>query len=136
MSLSELFTLATRPTPNLQKGKTRLEEKVEKDAAADQAWALCLRVVDARDGLKCRCCHHRVVVTLELDPKRSEHHHLVKRRKEKALLTDSRNVIRVCLRCHQKLEKRLLHPIGKAVHMFELNGKKYLNADRPLVFAA
>jgi hypothetical protein len=120
---------------DFSKGKTRLEVKVEKVAAAEIAWTLCKKAVDLRDGLRCRCCKRRLVVTLELKPWRSEHHHLVKRRKEKALLTDPRNVIRVCLRCHKQLEAHEREPFGKATDMFTLNGTRVLNADRPLTFS-
>lgn len=135
------------PTLNGQPGRacpkpsmTRLDEKVDKDAKADKAWDDCKKTVDKRDGIKCRCCKQRTVVTIELDPKRSEHHHIVKRRKEKGLLTDPRNVIRVCLKCHQKLEKHQLSIIGKAADMFEYpvgSGKFHLNADsKELKFVA
>ncbi len=84
-----------------------------------------------RDAGKCRVCKKPVVKTIALDPKRAEHHHLCKRRKEKALLLDPRNVILVCLRDHQRLEKHDLIPAG--AH-FEFNGKFFLDADTPLTF--
>lgn len=124
------------PKPSM----SRLDEKVEKDAKADKAWDECKKAVDKRDGMKCRCCKQRMVVTIELDTKRSEHHHIVKRRKEKGLLVDQRNVLRVCLRCHQKLEKHKLTIVGKQADMFEFpdgSGKYFLNADsKELKFVA
>ncbi len=136
MPISTLQTLseAVQTYRANSKGKSRLEVKVEKGKASDKAWEDCKRIVDKRDGMKCRFCGVRVVRTLELDPKRAEHHHIARRAKEKALLTDPRNVVLVCLACHQKLTKHLTQIIGRAVDMFEHAGKKFLSADKPLQF--
>ncbi len=113
------------------KGPTKLDIKVLKVKTTMSRWNDCRAIVDKRDGGKCRVCKKPVVKTIALDPKRAEHHHLCKRRKEKALLTDARNVILVHLSCHQKLEKHDLIPVG--AH-FELNHAFFIDADAPLTF--
>lgn len=140
MGVPDLLTLdqvaALRAGKPIPKGPGRLERKEAKDKASDKAWDACTRAVDVRDGKKCRCCKHKVEKVIELTPKRAEHHHIVRRRKVAALRTDVRNVLLLCFRCHEKVTKHQLHIIGKASEMFELDGQKYLNADKPLRFVA
>lgn len=123
---------ATRRAVPKYEMKSRLDAKVEKTKNADKAWDECKKAVDARDAGKCRICRKKVVKTIAFDPKRAEHHHLVKRRKEKALLTDQRNVLLVHLACHEKAERSKIHPIQKASDMFALNGTSFVNADNPI----
>lgn len=120
---------AIRRRNGFQKGATRLEEKVVKDKSDDRAWADCCKAVDKRDGEICRCCKRKTVRTLELLPNRGEHAHIVRRRKVKALMFDSRNVLKLCLACHQKFDKHQIEVVGKAADQFELDGVRYLNAD-------
>ena len=64
MRLQNLPTLATRPTPKLSKGTSRLdtaEDARKQDERLLKQWK---RLVRLRDGKICRCCKRKVVVTL------------------------------------------------------------------------
>lgn len=140
MGVPDLLTLAQvealrRQGGPIEKGKTRLEVKESREADTDKAWEECKRTVDKRDRMRCRCCGRKVVKTIELQGNRAEHHHIVRRKKEPKLLTDARNVMLLCLECHQKVTRHKLHIVGKASSLFEFNGQKYLNAyDKALEF--
>lgn len=125
---------ALRRGKPLAKGKTRLEEKEAKASNDDKSWRECLRIVDARDKHKCRACKRKTEKTLTLCKEREEHHHLVRRRKVKALMFDARNVVTLCAECHSKVTRNQLAPIGKAAHMFDLGTQKFLNADYPITW--
>jgi hypothetical protein len=129
--LSNLPTLAEmRARPRAQpKGQSRIEAKVEKDKSGEKAAEAYRAEVWKRDGGRCRCCGRVVVKSLELRPDRGEVHHLTRRAKVKALLTDPRNGILVCLLpCHQGLTHHEISIVGKAADMFELAGTKFLDA--------
>lgn len=113
---------------------TRLDEKTAKDVDDTKAWEACKKRVDKRDKYQCRKCERKVVYTLELQGNRAEHHHLARRAKEPALLTDERNVLLVCCACHQQITRRRWHIIGTAAQMFTHAGQRYLDARKPLQF--
>lgn len=114
---------------------TRLETKTAEDRKAKTDWEACKKRVDKRDKYQCRKCERKVVYTLELQANRAEHHHIVRRTKERALLTDDRNIVLLCHACHEKVTHSRLHIVGLAANMFKLpNGKRYLNANKPLTF--
>lgn len=80
----------------------RLVDRTAARRRADHAWAVCKRIVDARDGYKCRACGRHVRRTLTLCPERAEHHHLVSRRLlPRALHTNPQVVVLLCAWCHQ-----------------------------------
>lgn len=121
-----------RRRPNA-KLRSRLDEKValKRDTARlDIAFRL---KVWRRDAGKCRVCGVTVKRTLELDPKRGEVHH-VARRDNRAVKFDARNGLLVCGTCHEALTRYRLQVVGTAVDTFIVDGKTYLNADRPLRF--
>src|SRR5688572_2283513 len=104
MPLSDLCTLATRPKPDLTKGKSRLQDK--KAAAA-------LEVVDERkfkkavwlrDKSHCRKCKRKVVKSIERIPNRGEVHHIHGRGWD--LRFEELTAILVCLECHEQLTGR------------------------------
>jgi hypothetical protein len=129
--LDALATLTKRPRRPCPKPEPRLTVRVAEIRKADRAWVQCCRIVDQRDGYKCRCCLRRVVKTLSLCTERLEHHHLEARSLMPALTNDPRNVITMCKSCHLKLTQHDLEPSG---HRFEFQGGHYLNADCPLIF--
>lgn len=133
--IEDLPTLVTRPRPNLAKPASRVEVKAAKDKSDDKAWDECKRIVWARDSGKCRHCGRVVVKTIELIPQRGEVHHIVRRAKAKALLTDPRNCLLVCLHpCHQGFTHHEIAILGRAKQTFTLDGKSYLDASQPLRF--
>ena len=135
MTIAKLPTLAQmdaeRRGKPIPKGVTRIARKVEADKASEKDAAAFRRAVWARDKV-CRCCGLKVIKTLALVPNRGEVHHLVRRSKAKALLTDRRNGILLCLEpCHRRVTTHDLVIVGHAVEMFTLEGNRYLNADKP-----
>jgi hypothetical protein len=112
---------------------TRLETKTA-DAKDDkhvlETWK---QAVKARDKSRCRVCGRKTVVTLALDPKRGEAHHIAGRA-DKAVRTDVRNGLHCCLLCHGKF-KHGLHVIATAAQMFTAsNGKRYIDCNQPVAF--
>lgn len=99
-----------------------------------QAWLECCAFVDQRDRYRCRCCGRRTRQTLTLCPERREHHHLVGRNVAPGLVCDPRNVITVCLECHDTLTRHDIRVEGCADSMFTSDGQQYLNADHRLHF--
>jgi len=134
--ICDLPTLADRPRQSIWKGPSRVEIKAAKDKSTDKAWEQCKAVVWKRDQGKCRCCGRVVVKSLELRPDRGETHHITRRAKAKALLTDPRNCLLVCLLpCHEGLTHHELAIIGTAKQTFKgEDGKTYLDASQPLKF--
>jgi len=127
--ISDLPTLETRPRPNLAKGTSRVEQKAAKDKTDDKAAEKFRDAVWRRDQGKCRCCGRVVVKSLELRPDRGEIHHLTRRAKAKALLTDPRNGILICLfPCHQAVTHHEISIVGPASAMFEFDGQRHLDA--------
>jgi len=128
MSLDDLCTLANRPTPNLQKGPTRLDA-AEADRKADEkaleAWKKGVR---ARDGKRCRCCARKVVVTLKLQASRAECHH-VTGRAHKPTRYDIRNGLQLCATCHQRIEHNEI--LIKSTQMFMIGNREYLDMTDP-----
>lgn len=128
---SNLPTLAevnARPRP-CPKGPSRVELKAAKDKSADRAWEECKAIVWRRDGGKCRRCGRHVVKSIELIPQRGEVHHIKRRAKVKALLTDPRNCLLVCLLpCHEGLTQNKFSIVGPESAMFEVSGHRYLDA--------
>ena len=121
---------AERRGKPIPKGVTRITRKVEADKASEKNAAAFRRAVWARDKV-CRCCGRKVIKTLAFVPNRGEVHHLVRRSKAKALLTDRRNGILLCLEpCHRRVTTHDLVIVGHAADMFTLNGQRYLNTDR------
>ncbi len=139
MSLSDLPTLAemdaARRGQPLTKGATRLATKtavVKSDAAQLRFWA---QAVKRRDHGRCRVCHVRTIVTVALDPKRGEAHHIVSRT-VKAVRVDPRNGLWVCLRCHSRFRGigGRLQAVATPAQHFVVNGVRYVNGDEPLTF--
>lgn len=138
VSLDSLPTVAemrARPRP-CPKPSARVVAKAAKDKSTDKAWEDCKAEVWKRDHGKCRSCGRVVVKTIELVPQRGEVHHITRRVKAKALLTDQRNCVLVCLHpCHEQLTHHETDVIGTARQVFTgPDGKTYLDASYPLKF--
>jgi len=138
MIIADLPTLAEmqaqrRAVPKYEMPTRDDERKVDTKAAAT-AWEACKKAVDVRDKFKCRACKRKVVKTLTRCPERAEHAHLVRRRKESALMTDSRNVLLLCHFCHEKFDRHKLSVIQTAGLMFQFDGHSFIDADHLLEF--
>jgi 5-methylcytosine-specific restriction endonuclease McrA len=79
---------------------TRLTDRTAKKRAEEQHWREVCRLVEIRDGFKCRACGRKVTKTLTLQEDRLEHHHV----KPLSLGGEDEtfNVACLCLRCHQQ----------------------------------
>lgn len=140
MGLHDLLTVdqaaALRIGKPILKGPTRLDEKTAADKDDAKLLLQVARDVRARDQGHCRVCKIRTLVTLELDPRRGECHHIVSRTCQ-AVRHDVRNCLHVCLKCHGRFKGRgvRLHVVGSAAHMFQTErGQWYLDASYPLEF--
>jgi len=116
-----------KPTP-------RLQERVQQRREAMRAWLVCCAAVDHRDRFICRCCGRTVRKTLTVCPERLEHHHIAARHVAPHLVTDVKNILAVCLSCHQKLTRHEMYIDGREEDMFVVEGKQFWNADCPLHF--
>ena len=132
--LDALPTLTDRAGHACPKPVRILDTRITQNRLADLAWHNCIRLVDERDGWRCRVCHGRVVKTLTVCPERAEHHHLVQRSRAPGLRADPRNVVLVCAIDHGRLTRHELEPFGLAADRFVVHARAYLNADAPLIF--
>jgi hypothetical protein len=113
---------------------TRSDERADKDRSSAKAWRECCRKVDLRDGDICQSCGCTTVRSLKLQPKRGEHAHIVRRRKEAAIMFDPRNVFKACHECHTKFDRHQLRIEQHRRDYFEYGGVAYVNADKPMRF--
>ena len=104
--------------------RTRHDDKAEKARKVKADRVTAYRLVDIRDGYKCRCCF-RFVSAANADPaRRSEHHHINGRVGKHAESTE--NICLLCRACHDlRHVKRTLVIVGNANQplTFELGGK-------------
>jgi hypothetical protein len=141
MSFADLPTLADLQARPRAVRKDRMPSRMDTKAQADQDDAKLLRRlaldVRARDLGICRVCGVQTVPTLELDPKRSECHHIVSRTC-KVTRYDIRNCLHLCLACHQKVTHHKLFVVGTAAQVFRvgkgITAKTYLDATCNLQF--
>lgn len=106
---------ASLPIGALQKSEleTRADDRAAKVRRTEADRRATYRLVELRDGMKCRACAIRVVKTLTVQGNRCEHHH-IRGRGAKDSETSS-NVCLLCLQCHElRHVKRLLHIAGNA----------------------
>ena len=78
---------------------SRLVERTEKRARVSRQRDETYRLVELRDGMRCRCCARRVVKTTALDRARLEHHHIRGRGRKDSETTA--NICVLCLECHE-----------------------------------
>lgn len=133
MSLADLCTLATRPTPNLAKSPhgTRLDQAEADRKADEKALETWKKAVRARDGKFCRCCKRKIVVTMTLQANRAECHHITGRA-HKPTRTDVRNGLQLCLGCHQKVERAEIQIVGSV--FFTIGNREYVDGSQPVTF--
>ena len=105
------------------KPKPRVLDKVEKRKSQEQAKREAYRLVDIRDGFKCRACGRRCVQTMELQPNRLERHHLVFRSLGGKF--HSSNLVTLDYWCHSLAQRHELIITGNAdqVLTFEKDGR-------------
>lgn len=93
--------------PKTVNGKTRHDERREKDTAEAANWRNVCRLVDTRDDHRCRVCKRRVVARAIDSRERGEHHHLIKRSQGGEDITA--NVVLLCVgKCHDDIHVRAL----------------------------
>jgi len=80
--------------------ETRLESKQRKGAALESARREAYRIVELRDGYRCRACARGVVRTAELRANRLEHHHVMGR--GSILYEATANICVLCKACHDE----------------------------------
>lgn len=98
---------------HLRKGEPLYAQRHQRKVAAEKALEACYAQVEARDGNKCRVTG-AYLQPGAVDPKvRREHHHLVKRSRDKILIDDPRNVILVSASAHRLITDGWLIVEGK-----------------------
>ena len=94
------------PLQKTQHGRTRRDEQRARSNAEKAAERECYRLVDLRDGRRCRVCGAAVVPGAVDGRQRAEHHHLTKRSQGGAHTPE--NVCTLCARCHDEIHVRAL----------------------------
>lgn len=98
-AFDHLPTLADRPSPDLSKGKSRLQDtkaEQKRELIDEQTFK---KAVWGRDKNRCRWCGRKVVKTIERVPERGEVHHLHGR--AGTLRFKERAAILLCLEHHE-----------------------------------
>ena len=125
---------ASRVGKPIEKGKSRLQQKVNdaKDERKEEAaWK---RAVWKRDGASCRWCARAVERRIDLAPNRGECHH-VSGRVVRAIRFDRRNGLLLCASCHERLTGKVAEKhVIESKHTFAVEGIRYVNADKPVRF--
>lgn len=134
-ALARLSTLADSSQRAYQKWEMdgRVAEKKVELVDEKKLEEACLKIVWKRDKHRCRVCDCHVIRSLARVPNRGEGHHLAGRA-DYAVKFDPRNRVLVCALCHEKLELLKLFIIATAKQMFRVNGKSYINGDKPIQF--
>ena len=139
MSMFNLPTLAQMSQQRRAEPKhamvSRLDVKSQarkEDDSAEDKWRKAVR---KRDGLKCRWCRRKVVVTMALVPERAEVHHLTPR-EHKPTRWDVRNAALLCTACHQRVTGAVGGEKATVIagRTFNLNGREYPDGSGPLNF--
>lgn len=136
MGLKDLYTLASRPAPNLQKSATpsRLQVKTAKDHADDKQLKVWRDQIIDRDDHTCRRCRCRVIRTLSLHPRRAECHH-VAGRDEQTVRYESRAGLLLCASCHEQVTGTVNNKVLiLGTVFFRKDGRKFINCDFPVIF--
>ena len=93
------------PLPKTVGGKTRAQEKRERDTADDRQQREVYRLVDARDEGRCRVCGRRVTPFAVDSRERAEHNHIILR--SRGGEDSTANVHLICAsRCHDDIHRR------------------------------
>ena len=80
------------------------------------------RLVDVRDGLKCRACGRSCVITLDALPNRWERHHV--RFRSLGGEDTSANIIGLCCLCHSEAQQHRLQIVGDADEALEFTNTR------------
>jgi len=107
---------------------SRLDQKSKKARKTEQDRRAAYRLVDIRDGYRCRCCTVKVSAHSPDLTKRLEHHHIRGRFGKDAETTA--NIVTLCKTCHDlRHVKRTLVITGNADQLltFSLGGKEWNN---------
>lgn len=96
---------AMRRGKPIEKGKTRLEIKVEKTPLTKIDEKDFKAEVWKRDGKRCRCCLRKVIKSIERIPNRGEVNHIHGRTGD--LRFEVRAAILMCLTCHERFTGRV-----------------------------
>jgi hypothetical protein len=92
--------------PKTVNGRSRGDERRERVAVDERRRRDAYRVVDVRDGRRCRVCRASVTPGAVDGRQRAEHHHLEYR--SRGGQHESRNVVLLCARCHDEIHVRAI----------------------------
>lgn len=114
------------PTRRQAKDTKASDDGRDERDAKTAVWAL--------DKGCCRWCRRKVERVGEPVDNRAEFHH-VSGRRVKAIRWDIRNLMLLCLGCHAKVTG-VINERWRIVskHLFDVDGKSYINARRPVQF--
>lgn len=131
--ISKLESLSDRPRMAMPKGKSRLEERVEKKPLTVVDEKAFKATVWKRDRDRCRCCGRKVRKCLERVPERGEVNHIHGRIGD--LRFEDRSAILLCCSCHEKVTGRVNEKVViEATKTFKIRDKEYTDARSPVVF--
>ncbi len=136
MSLRSLGTLvdAQRHRRATPKGPTRLQAKMAEKKLTLVDEKTFRGEVHKRDGLYCRCCGRKVIVTIAHVPERREVHHIHGRTGD--LRFEVRAAVQICLACHQKVTGRVgqARLVIVATRTFTTRQGTFTDATYPVLF--
>lgn len=132
-NLNALVTPATRPTPTLQKGPSRLQATKSQAQITVVNVRVFKREIWARDLGCCRKCGRKVIKTLARVPERGETHHLHGRTGD--LRFEVKCALLACCSCHEQLTGRVNEKwIAVGTRFWTLNGERVIDARFPVHF--
>lgn len=124
---------AARVGKPIPKGKTRLEEEIEKRPLVKVTEKDFKLEVWTRDTNRCRCCGRKVQKILGRVPERGEVHHIHGRRGD--LRFESKSALLLCLQCHERVTGRVNDKLVIVPSkFFEMRGEKYTDARHLVTF--
>ena len=119
MSIAGLPSRDERPLTQKWQEKSRVDVRLEKDAADEAAWRAVCKAVDTRDRRICRCCGKRSDPEATGLTVRGHRHHIVYR--SAGGLDESSNLVTLCAKCHNDEHKDRLR--------FAVDGGPYVGID-------
>jgi len=102
--------MAFIPVPKIKPGgKSLAESRAAKKSAADKALAACYKLVDLRDGRRCRVTGVQLTPLADSPRRRLERHHMRPRSTAPSERHNPANVITISQHVHQQIHAQRLH---------------------------
>lgn len=133
--VADLPTLETRPRPNLQKGKSRLEVEMVAKPDEKKLEKQFREKVRQRDEMRCRCCQRDVLLTIERCPEQGHVHHIYGRLGK--LRYAAEHALLLCRVCHEKVTGAVnvkVFLFQLAADMVQVGEKSLIDAKKPVQF--